>query len=139
MMSSMRAMVTPMAIRQPTVTAGESRVSSSETALALPTAAGAFIILYFIVPQINIHKTLVGVKHQRLKALVEQLDHTFDLVASEPSPENINRLRDLFQLQDIVNGKRSWAFGMGELLMLIGSVLVPLLLFMVDYLRNSSS
>ena len=101
--------------------------------LAIVLIFGTFIILYFILPQINIHKTLVTIKRTRLKVLVQQIDHTFDNVAAEPTPENINQLRDLFHLQDIVNGKRSWSFGIGELLMLIGSVLIPLLLFVIEH------
>lgn len=94
---------------------------------------GMFIILYFIIPQINIHKTLMSIKRSKIEALVKQIDHTFNNVAAQPNPQNINQLRDLFQLQRIVNGKKSWSFGTAELLMLTGSVLVPLLLFAIGY------
>jgi hypothetical protein len=101
--------------------------------LAIVLFFGVFIVLYFVLPQLNIHKTLVTIKRTRLKVLVQQIDRTFDTVTTEPSAENINQLRDLFQLQGIVNGKRSWSFGTGELLILIGSVLTPLLLFLLNH------
>ncbi|MBU2623116.1 MAG: hypothetical protein KKD92_12445 [Proteobacteria bacterium] len=90
---------------------------------------GIFIVLYFIVPQINIHKTLVRIKSQRLKSLVDQIDITFDKVSANPTPENINQLKELFHLQSVVNGKKIWSFGTNELLILIGTVLVPLFIF----------
>ena len=93
---------------------------------------GAFIIAYYIVPQVNIHKHLVRLKQARLRVLVEQIDHSFDRVAEQPSPENISQLRDLFHLQNIVNGKKSWSFGFGELLALIGSIMIPLALFLIQ-------
>jgi len=93
---------------------------------------GVFIIAYYIIPQVNIHRHLVRLKQARLRVLVEQIDHSFDRVASHPSPENISQLRDLFHLQNIVNGKRSWSFGFGELLALIGSIMIPLALFLIQ-------
>lgn len=103
------------------------------TFLGIVLVFGTFIILYFILPQLNIHKTLVTIKRTRLKALVQRIDDTFDNVASKPTVDNINQLRDLFHLQDIVNGRRTWSFGIGELTMLIGSVLIPLLLFVIEH------
>ena len=98
---------------------------------------GVFVVLYFIIPQLNIHKTLVGLKRNRLSTLVKQIDNTFDAVASTPTPENIGQLRDLFDLQRVINGKTSWSFGVGELLALIGTILVPLSLFAVGYLLRA--
>ena len=99
---------------------------------------GIFIVLYFIVPQINIHKTLVRLKRDRIGTLVKQIDNTFDDVAENPTPTNINQLRELFDLQHLVNGKRSWSFGATELLILIGTVLIPLLLFILDRFIRST-
>jgi len=98
---------------------------------------GMFIVLYFIVPQINIHKTLLKLKRERLGALVKQIDNTFDEVAKTPTPTNINQLRELFDLQHVVNGKKSWSFGTTELLILLGTVLVPLILFILECLIGS--
>lgn len=97
---------------------------------------GVFIMLYFIIPQLNIHKTLSEIKSQRLKSLVEQIDISFDKVSSSPSPDNISQLKELFHLQTIVNGKKTWSFGTSELLILIGTILVPLLVFIAKQLCN---
>jgi hypothetical protein len=95
---------------------------------------GVFIVLYFIIPQVNIHKKLSGIKSQRIKSLVDQIDNTFDKVSSSPTPENINQLKELFHLQAIVNGKKSWSFGANELIILIGTVLIPLFIFIAKQL-----
>ncbi len=97
---------------------------------------GVFIVLYFILPQTNIHKTLSKIKNQRLKSLVDQIDIAFDKVSSSPTLGNINKLKELFHLQTIVNGKKSWSFGINEILILIGTVLVPLLIFIAKQLYN---
>ena len=60
--------------------------------------------------------------------------HTFDDVAKNPTPTNINQLRELFDLQHVVNGKKSWSFGTTELLILLGTVLIPLILFVFECL-----
>lgn len=93
---------------------------------------GIFLISYFIIPQINIHRTLVNLKRGRLKVLVNKIDSSFDSVAKNPTSENINQLRELFNLQAVLNGKKSWSFGTKELLLLLGSVLIPLLLFVLE-------
>jgi len=108
-------------------------IQIDQSLLAIVLVFGIIILLYFILPQVNIHKTLVRIKRTKLHALVRQIDHTFDDVATAPGAENIRQLHDLFQLQDIVNGKKSWSFGVAELLMLIGSVLVPLVLFAAEH------
>ena len=90
---------------------------------------GFFLILYFVLPQLNIHRTLISLKQERLSSLVNQIDVTFSEVSSSPTSENINQLKELFHLQSIVNGKKSWSFGMLELITLIGTVLIPLILF----------
>ncbi|MDY7000687.1 MAG: hypothetical protein SVS15_02750 [Thermodesulfobacteriota bacterium] len=92
---------------------------------------GLFIVLYFIIPQINIHKTLVRIKQNRIKKLVVQIEDVFDNVATNPTDQNINKLRELFHLQKVVNGKKSWSFGIGELLILVGSIIIPLTIFII--------
>jgi hypothetical protein len=106
-------------------------------ALVVAACFGFFMVAYFIVPQLNIHQVLVDLKRDRLQKLVEKIDQNFDMVASDPTPENIAKLRELFHLQGVVNGKRSWSFGLGELMMLISSIVIPLLLFFLNYFLNS--
>lgn len=98
---------------------------------------GIFVFMYFIAPQANIHKTLTDLKRERLRVLVLQIDKTFDRVAVDPTVDNIGQLRDLFNLQKTLNGKAAWAFGTKELLTLLGSVMVPLVVILVNRLLGS--
>ena len=93
---------------------------------------GVFVFIYFIAPQANIHKTLLDIKRDRLRVLVDQIDKTFDRVAIDPSVDNIGQLRDLFSLQKTLNGRAAWAFGTKELLTLLGSVLVPVIILLLN-------
>lgn len=97
--------------------------------LALAVPFGFFLVLYFVIPQINIHKALVRIKEERLDKLVVQIDGAFDEVTAGPTADNIGRLKELFELQRVVNGRPAWSFGVHELIMLVGSIVVPLLLF----------
>jgi len=98
---------------------------------------GIIFMLYFIIPQWNIHKTLLKLKQNRLRKLVKQVDSTFDKVTQNPTTENIQQLRSLFDVQRVINGKSPWSFGLTELLVLLGSVIVPLLILIIDWLiRN---
>ncbi len=105
----------------------------SITEMILPCAAGLFIIFYFIFPQRNIHTVLSDMKRSKLKTLVDTIDKTFDRVSANPTPQDIKDLRELFDLQTIVSRKKSWTFGIGELLTLGGSILVPLALCILNY------
>jgi len=105
--------------------------------LILSGVFGIFIVGYFIRPQLNVHKTLSRLKSQKLQALIGQIETAFDNVAREPTAANIRQLRDLFDLQVIVNGKASWAFGCKELLLLIGSVVIPVLVVLIKCFLDS--
>lgn len=101
--------------------------------MSLVVAFGIIFILYFIIPQWNIHRTLLHLKRKRLRELIKQVDKTFDKVAENPTRVNIQQLRSLFEVQQVVNGKSPWSFGISELLVLLGSVIVPLLILIIDW------
>lgn len=102
--------------------------------MSVAIAFGIIFMLYFIIPQWNVHKTLLKLKQDRLRKLVKQVDSTFDKVAQNPTRVNIQQLRSLFEVQQVVNGKSPWSFGITELLVLLGSVIVPLLILIIDWL-----
>lgn len=104
--------------------------------MAVVISSGLFVLLYFVIPQMNIHRVLVNLKRGKLKALVNQIERAFDKVTESPTPENINQLRDLFHLQDALNGKTAWSFGTKEVLVLLGSIFVPLLIFALKWWRG---
>ena len=99
--------------------------------LGISGIAGVFVVAYVIYPQVNVHKTLSRLKRQKLEALIGQIEKSFNKVTQDPTPANIAQLRDLFDLQHIVNSKKAWAFGIRELLILISSVIIPLILALV--------
>ena len=109
-------------------------VNLAGTIYVIVIGFGAFIFIYFIAPQVNIHNTLLELKRDRLRVLVVQIDKTFDRVADDPTLDNIGQLRDLFNLQKTLNGKAAWAFGTKELLSLLGSVLIPLIVIVINRL-----
>ena len=102
--------------------------------ISLAITFGIIFMLYFIIPQWNIHKTLLQLKQKRLRKLIKQVDNTFDKVSQNPTRINIQQLRSLFEVQQVVNGKSPWSFGISELLVLLGSVIVPLLILIIDWL-----
>jgi hypothetical protein len=109
-------------------------VKTDNNMLVVEAVFGLLIILYFIIPQFNIHRKLLSLKRGKLKTLVNQIDKMFDSVTDAPTADNINQLKELFHLQAVLNGKSSWSFGSSELLILLGTVFVPLLVSMMDWL-----
>lgn len=101
-------------------------IDTNATITGLIVFFGGFIIFYFIIPHINIRKTLLKIKSKRLRELAEQIDRAFDTVTGDPIPENILKLNELLKIQDTVNKKKAWSFGSAELLTLLGTILVPL-------------
>ena len=104
---------------------------------AVTAGFGLFIVVYFVLSQWNIHKSLEEIKQARLNALVEKIDLTFDQVANDASEEAIKRLQDLLHLQGVVNGKQAWSFGTNHLLTLISTIVIPIaLMFLKPILRE---
>jgi len=108
---------------------------------------GAVVASFFIFPQIKIHQIMSKVKHMRLKKFSIHLEEALEGVTKEPSRENIQRVRELFEVQKSLNEMGEWPFDTrlllgvvtGVAIPLIVVVLQPLLVFLLDIIRGRNN
>ena len=96
---------------------------------------GLAVLWYFAGSQLNIRGALIQRKREKLRELVNRLEESYQVAADRPSEANFKSLDNLLQLQKTVNGKSSWAFGMEQLLFILGSVVVPVVCALLKLLE----
>jgi len=101
--------------------------------VGIPIGFGLFVLAYFIFSQFGMHRVIREAKMKRLDVLLPQIERSFDEVVENPSTENLSRLRDLFQLQTIINAKQTWGVGWREFLALFASIVVPFLVCLLQW------
>ena len=99
------------------------------------TVLGLAVLWYFAGSQLNIHAALVQRKREKLRDLADRLEESYQVAADQPSEANFTSLGNLLQLQKTVNSKSSWAFGMEQLLFILGSVIVPVVCALIELLH----
>jgi len=92
------------------------------------------IFLFFLVPQIGIHRIMVHEKQQRLLAFANHLEDAMERSLKEPSAENMQRLKDYFELQEHLKNMTEWPFNVSTLWQLITALLIPLLIALLEIL-----
>ena len=100
----------------------------------LPIFFGIFIFAYFVVTQLSVHDAMRKAKNRELSKLAPTIEKRFELTVEDPHKDNIDRLRDLFELQRTLAKSPSWDFGWKELIPIFGTVLVPLIVLLVENL-----
>jgi hypothetical protein len=94
---------------------------------------GALMIVgFFFFPQINIHKIMVREKTLRLTAFSKHFVTAMENSLLDPSSENMNKLKELFELQQYLNNMNEWPFDTQTLWQLLTALLVPVLLAILE-------
>lgn len=88
----------------------------------------ATIFGFFLFPQIGIHRIMSNEKQQRLVSFSNHLEEALETSLKEPSAENMQRLRELFELQRHLKEMHEWPFNVQMLWQLITALLIPLAL-----------
>ena len=93
---------------------------------------GAVVVLFFILPQVKIHQIMFKVKHQRLRDFSVHLESALEQVTMDPSQINIQRVRELFEIQKSLNGMGEWPFDLQLLLLLITGIAIPIAVVVIQ-------
>jgi hypothetical protein len=109
-----------------------SPVAKSPIGLLWSAATGVAILLGFVMPQIGIHRLMVKAKHEKLRIVTRHIETATDNALSEPSAENLGRLKDLYEIQKRLIDMSEWPFNWKALWQLITAVFVPLMLHFVQ-------
>jgi hypothetical protein len=87
---------------------------------------------FFLLPQIGIHRIMAFEKHQRLLSFAVHLEEAMEHSLRDPSPENMQRLKDYFELQQHLKNMNDWPFDVSTLWQLITALFIPIILAMLE-------
>jgi hypothetical protein len=95
-------------------------------------AGTAAIFGFFLFPQIGIHRIMAFEKQQRLLSFSAHLEEAMEKSLREPTSENMQRLKELFELQSHLKNMNEWPFNVNTIWQLITALLIPLFLAMLE-------
>jgi hypothetical protein len=96
-------------------------------------AAGTIAIFgFFLLPQIGIHRIMAYEKHQRLFSFAKHLEDAMERALKEPTSENMQRLKDYFELQTHLKNMNDWPFNVSTLWQLITALFIPVILAILE-------
>jgi hypothetical protein len=91
---------------------------------------------FFLLPQIGIHRIMAREKQQRLLSFSSHLEDAMEKSLKEPSSENMQRLKELFELQAHLKDMNEWPFDVNTVWQLITALLIPIILALVEIFFN---
>lgn len=112
-----------------TIVAG---LGNNFTVLIWEGIGAILIFFFFLLPQIGIHRIMASEKEQRILSFSTHLEDALEKSLSDPSSENMQRLKELFELQEHLKNMNEWPFNVNTLWQLITALLIPLLLALLE-------
>jgi hypothetical protein len=91
---------------------------------------------FFLLPQIGIHNIMAHEKQQRLLSFANHLEDSLERSLKEPTPANLQHLKELFDLQAHLKNMNEWPFNVNTLWQLITALLIPLTLGLIEVFFN---
>jgi hypothetical protein len=96
-------------------------------------ASGILLIFgFFLLPQVGVHRIMAFEKRQRLMSFTNHLEEAMERSLREPTSENMQRLRELFDLQAHLKGMNEWPFNTNTLWQLITALLIPVVVAVLE-------
>lgn len=99
---------------------------------------GLFVLAFFILPQFNVHKIMSKVKHRRLRRFSVYLEESLQNVTKDPSRKNVQRVRELFDVQKSLNMMGEWPFDTKILLVILIGIVMPIIVVLLQVLWKRS-
>jgi hypothetical protein len=87
---------------------------------------------FFLLPQIGIHRIMAHEKQQRLVSFSSHLEDAMERSLKEPTSENMQRLKDHFELQEHLKNMNEWPFNVSMLWQLITALFIPVILAILE-------
>jgi hypothetical protein len=87
---------------------------------------------FFLLPQIGIHRIMAHEKQQRLLSFATYLEDAMEQTLREPTTENMQRLKDYFELQAHLKNMNEWPFNVSTLWQLITALFIPVVLAILE-------
>ena len=100
---------------------------------------GVLVLGFFIYPQINVHKIMSKMKHRKLMRFSAYLEESLQAVTEDPSGANIQRVREMFEIQRSLNGMGEWPFNTKLLLTIVTGIGIPILVVLIQIIWSKLS
>ena len=98
----------------------------------------AFLIFgFFLLPQIGIHRVMVNEKTNRMSNFTHHLEEAMAKTLKDPSGENMQRLKELFEVQNHLKGMHEWPFNLNSIWQLLTALIIPIILAAIEILFKS--
>jgi hypothetical protein len=94
------------------------------------------IFAFFLLPQIGVHNIMAHEKQQRLLSFADHLETSLERSLKEPTPQNLQHLKELFELQTHLKNMNEWPFNVNTLWQLITALLIPVTLALIEVFFN---
>ena len=105
----------------------------NDTSILVWMAIGTLSIFgFFLLPQIGIHRIMSQEKNNRLLKFSHHLEEALERSLKEPTSENMQRLRELFDLQNHLKNMNEWPFNVNTVWQLITALLIPVVLAILE-------
>jgi hypothetical protein len=96
-------------------------------------AGGVLLIFgFFLLPQVGVHRIMAFEKRQRLMSFTSHLEEAMERSLREPTSENMQRLKELFDLQAHLKQMNEWPFNTNTLWQLITALLIPVMVALLE-------
>lgn len=109
-------------------------LENNPVVLAWLGLAALLIFGFFLLPQVGIHRVMAQEKSLRLAGFSQHLDQAMEKTLRDPSPENMNRLRELFEVHNHLKAMNEWPFDLSSVWQLLTALIIPILLALAEWL-----
>lgn len=109
-----------------------SPLSGNYVVLIWVGIGSALIFCFFLLPHVGIHRIMAVEKRQQLVFFSNHLEEAMVKSRTEPSLENMQKLRELFELQKHLKDMNDWPFNVSALWQIISALFIPLLLVLLE-------
>jgi hypothetical protein len=109
-----------------------SPLSGNGAVLSWVGLGTVLIFSFFLLPHIGIHRIMALEKQQQLAFFSAHLEEAMKKSRTEPSLENIQKLRELFELQKHLKAVNDWPFNISLVWQLISTLFIPLLIVLLE-------
>lgn len=99
--------------------------------------AAMMIFGFFLVPQVGIHRVMATEKTNRMASFTQHLEEAMDKTLKDPSAENMQRLKELFEVQNHLKAMNEWPFDLNSIWQLLTALIIPIILALAEILFKS--
>jgi hypothetical protein len=99
--------------------------------------AALLIFGFFLLPQVGIHQVMATEKTNRMAGFANHLEEAMERTLKNPSAENMQRLKELFEVQNHLKAMNDWPFDLNSIWQLLTALIIPIILAAIEIFFKS--